>query len=303
MKDEREMNANDQIMQVDSPARNVTASSSNLGEILVAVGKISPADAERIMEMQRREGWRFGEAALRLGLIGEADLVQALHRQYGLPLLLPANGGISEDLVAAYQPYHQRTEELRALRTQLLIRWFRRPSAEQQVLAVVSPGSNEGRSYVAANLAVLFSQLGERTLLIDADMRNPRQHRLFNLPDRIGLSTILAGRAEPDAAVAIGGFHNLLVLPAGAPPPNPLELLSRPALPALLREYLADFDVIIVDTPPALRYSDAQTVSFRAGSAMVLARKDHTRLADTSHVVRDLGDSGTRVVGTVINAF
>lgn len=297
------MNANDKIMQLGGQARNAMTTSNSLGAILVTAGKISPSDADRVMELQQQEGWRFGEAALRLSLISERDLIHALHKQYDLPMLPPGHGSFSGELVTAFQPYHRRTEELRALRTQLLIRWYRRPTAEQQVLAVVSPGDGEGRSYVAANLAVLFSQLGERTLLIDADLRNPRQHRIFNVADRIGLSGVLAGRAEPDVAVAAPGFHNLKLLPAGAPPPNPLELLSRPVLPALLKEYLTDFDIILVDTPPALRYSDAQTVGFRAGSAIVLARKDHTRMADTSRVIRDLGDSGTRVVGTVINNF
>lgn len=278
-------------------------SPDSIGAILVAAGKLNPRDTERVMELQQREGWRFGEAALRLKLINERDLVAALNRQYDLPELLPDNDGASAELVTAYQQFHPRTEELRALRTQLLIHWFKRPNVSQHVLAVVSPGASEGRSYVAANLAVLFSQLGERTLLIDADLRNPRQHRIFNVPDRVGLAAVLAGRAGLDAAVAIPGFHNLMLLPAGAPPPNPLELLSRPALPTVFTSYLADFDVIIVDTAPALRYSDAQAVAFRAGSAIVLARKDQTRLADTHKVVRDLGNSGTRVVGTVINSY
>lgn len=276
----------------------------SIGAILVAAGKISARDTVRVMELQEREGWRFGEAALRLSLINERDLVHALNKQYDLPELLPDNEGASSELVTAYQQFHPRTEELRALRTQLLIRWFKRPGVSQHVLAIVSPGSGEGRSYVAANLAVLFSQLGERTLLIDADLRNPRQHRIFNVPDRIGLAAVLAGRAGREAAVAIPGFHhNLMLLPAGAPPPNPLELLSRPALPTVFTGYLADFDVIIVDTAPALQFSDAQAVSFRAGSAVVLARRNHTRLADTHQVVRDLGNSGTRVVGTVINTY
>ena len=297
------MNANDKILHLEGPGRGAVAHANNIGAILVTAGKISAADADRVMELQQREGWRFGEAARRLRLINERDLVEALHKQYGLPLRLPGHDSFSSELVAAYQPYHRRTEELRALRTQLLIRWFRRPDADQQTLAVVSPGAGEGRSYVAANLAMLFSQLGERTLLIDADLRNPRQNRIFNVADRIGLSTVLAGRAEPDAAVAMPGFHNLWLLPAGAPPPNPLELLSRPLLPALLKEYLGEFDIILIDTPPALYYSDAQTVSFRAGSALVLARMNHTRLADTNHVVRDLDNSGTCVVGTVLNNY
>lgn len=297
------MNTTDKILHLEGPVRNVAVHANNIGTLLVTAGKLSAADADRVMELQQREGWRFGEAARRLQLINEDDLIDALYRQYGLPLRMPGRDSFSHELVAAYQPYHRCTEELRALRTQLLIRWFGKPTIEQQVLAVVSPGSSEGRSYVAANLAILFSQLGERTLLIDADMRNPRQHRIFNVADRIGLSTVLAGRAAPADAVATPGFHNLWLLPAGAPPPNPLELLSRPVLPALLKEYLTEFDIILIDTPPALRYSDAQTVGFRAGSAVVLARKDYTRLDDTNHVIRDLGDCGARVVGTVFNSF
>lgn len=297
------MNLNESIRSIDNPKHSQTTNS--LGAILVAAGLLSPSDVVQVMELQRREGWRFGEAALRLKLITEQDLVRALHKQYDLPLFLVADKGqLSEELVAAHQPYHRRTEELRALRTQLLIRWFRRTARAQHILAVVSPGDDEGRSYVAANLAVLFSQLGERTLLIDADLRNPSQHRIFNLEDRIGLSSVLAGRTQQaNATMAIGGFQNLMVLPAGAVPPNPLELLSRPVLPALLNQYMNDFDVILIDTPPARRYSDAHTVGFNAGNAIVLTRKDSTRMADSSQVIRELGNGGTRVIGTVINAF
>ncbi len=291
------------VMHLARQGRSATANSNQIGAILVTAGKLTPADADRVMDLQDREGLRFGEAAMRLNLINEKDLAHALHKQYDMPLMLPGVGSFSSELVAAYKPNHRRTEEMRSLRTQLLIHWFKKPTVAQQMLAVVSPGSGEGRSYVVANLAVLFSQLGERTLVIDADMRNPRLHKIFNIADRVGLSSILAGRAGPDAAVPVRGFHNLRLLPAGAPPPNPLELLSRPVLPALLKEYRDDFDVIFVDTPPAQQYSDAQTVGFVTGNAIVIARKDHTRLADANGVIRSLGSSGTRVVGTVVNAF
>src|SRR4051812_1267645 len=92
------------------------------------------------------------------------------------PHLLPGNDGASPELVTARFPDHPRTEEIRALRTQLLMRWYA-PDAGRRVLAIASPGRNEGRSYVSANLAIVFSQIGIRTLLIDADLRNPRQHR------------------------------------------------------------------------------------------------------------------------------
>lgn len=303
MKANVNVSVSENVRHLDAAAHD--SPTNSLGAILVAAGRLGQADVQRVMELQRREGWRFGEAALRLNLISERDLVHALHKQYDLPLsLLADKKHFSDELVAAHQPYHRRTEELRALRTQLLIRWFRRAPADQHILAVVSPGDDEGRSYVAANLAVLFSQMGERTLLIDADLRNPSQHRIFNLADRVGLSSVLAGRThQSNAAMAIAGFQNLMVLPAGAVPPNPLELLSRPVLPALLTQCMNDFDVIIMDTPPALRYSDAHTVGFNAGNAMVLTRKDHTRVSESDQVIRELGNGGTRVIGTVINAF
>ena len=86
-------------------------------------------------------------------------------------------------------------------------------------------------------------------------------------------------------------------------PPNPQELLSRPALGAFLQEVWNEFDVILFDTPPAKFYADALNVAFRARSVMLLARKDHTRVADTTSVIRELGDTGVRIIGTVFNAF
>ncbi|HEX5392831.1 MAG TPA: chain length determinant protein tyrosine kinase EpsG [Rhodocyclaceae bacterium] len=272
----------------------------SIGAILVAQGRITRTDIDRIMELQREEGWRFGQAAVRLGLINEGDLERALNRQYDLPDLVNANSNASLELVTAYQPFHRRAEELRGLLTQLMIHWF---GTGRRVLTVVSPGAGEGRSYVAANLAVLFSQLGQRTLLVDADMRRPRQHRIFDVPDRIGLTTILAGRADTSAAVPVNGFSRLSLLPAGALPPNPLELLSRPVLGRLLKEFQGEYDVVLLDTPPARMYADAQSITFRAGSAMVVTRKNHTRVADSNRVIQELNDTGARVVGAVMNGF
>src|SRR5712692_10666447 len=172
----------------------------------------------------------------------------------GRVLALPGNERINSELVVANDPFHTRAEELWALRTQLLIRWSN-AEARHRLLAIVSPGSGEGRSYVAANLAVVFSQLGERTLVIDADLRAPRQHRIFNVPDRVGLSAVLSGRADASAVVPVPEFGTLWLLPAGGCPPNPQELLSREALAVFLRELRADFDVILFDTPPAKLYA------------------------------------------------
>jgi chain length determinant protein tyrosine kinase EpsG len=296
------MAAQENVLPIEGSGRVLSRRDNRIGGILAEEGKLGAKDIERVMELQQTNGLRFGEAALRLGLITAEDLRGAVAKQYDLPHLLPGNESISSELVVAYEPFHPRAEELRALRTQLLIRWSN-AGIGHRVLAVVSPGAGEGRSYVAANLAVVFSQLGERTLLIDADLRTPRQHRIFNVPDRIGLSAVLSGRADRGAVVPVSEFGSLSLLPAGARPPNPQELLSRSALAALLAELRTEFDVILFDTPPAKLYADAQSVAFRAGSVLVLARKDHTRLTDTTGVIRELSDTGARIVGTVFNSF
>ena len=296
------MNTNENVLPIEGSGRVVVHQDGRLGSILVENGKIDSRDIEPILEVQRVRGLRFGEAALSLRLITRDDLRGAVAKQYGLPYLAPGSENINSELVGAYEPFHPRAEEMRALRTQLLIRWSN-AKVRQRMLAVVSPGSGEGRSYVAANLAVAFSQLGERTLLIDADLRKPRQHRIFNVPDRIGLSAVLSGRGDRSAVVAVPHLGTLSLLTAGACPPNPQELLLRPALAALLGELRNEFDVILFDTPPASLYADAQSLAFRAGSAIVLARKDHTSIADTASTIRVLSDTGTRVVGTVFNAI
>jgi len=150
---------------------------------------------------------------------------------------------------------------------------------------------------------VVFSQLGLRTLLIDADFRAPRQQAIFNVSDRFGLSSALSGRADLSAAAPVTGLAGLALLPAGPLPPNPLELLSRASFAALLAKAQAEYDLILIDTPPVTEYSDAQSIVYRAGDALLLSRKDETRMQETERAVRDLADAGGRIVGTLMNAF
>lgn len=292
----------DNVLAMEGAARALAHEEHQLGRILVDNGKVNASDIERITELHLRSGIRFGEAARRLGLLSDEDLQAALNQQYDLPRVSAGGGGISTELVTAFLPHHPQAEEMRALRTQLLIRWYE-STTDRRMLAIVSPGNGDGRTYFAANLAVVFSQLGLRTLLIDADLRRPRQHAIFNVPDRIGLAAVLAERADSSAAIAVKGFPKLFLLPAGAPPPNPQELLSRPRMAGLMDELRSKFDIVLLDTSAAKRCADARSVAFRAGNAVVLARKHLTRVADTASVVRDLNDAGTRVVGTIINAF
>src|SRR5881394_2143835 len=274
----------------------------HIGAILMDEGKLTASDAEQVLKRQRELGWRFGEAAIELNLITDNDLRQALAKQYEFPYLVSGPEGVSKELIAAWDPFHPVVEELRTVRTQLLIRWYN-PGAGRRTLAIASPCAREGRSFVAANLAVSFSQLGQRTLLIDADFRAPRQQSIFNVPDRFGLSSALSGRADLSAAAPVTGLAGLSVLPAGPLPPNPLELLSRATFGALLAKAQSEYDIVLIDTPPATEYSDAQCVAYRAGDALLISRQDHTRVDDTERAVREISDASARVVGTLMNAY
>src|SRR6202008_2227279 len=276
----------DNVLSIDSAAR---PTGRHIGAILMDEGKLTPSDAEQVLKRQRELGWRFGEAAIELNLITDTDLREALAKQYEFPYLVAGPDGVSKELVAAWDPFHPVVEELRSVRTQLLIRWFN-PGGGPRTLAITSPGAREGRSFVAANLAVVFSQMGLRTLLVDADSRAPPQQAIFNVSDRFGLSSALSGRADLSAAAPVTGLAGLAVLPAGPLPPNPLELLSRRAFPALLAKAQAEYDIVLIATPPAADYADAQTIAYPTGDALLVSRQDHTRVADTERTVREISD-------------
>jgi receptor protein-tyrosine kinase len=274
----------------------------SIGAILIDAGRLNAEDAERIVRLQREKGLRFGDAAIELGLLVQADIEFALSRQFEYPYLLRGQSAISEDLVAAYTPFSPQVEALRAVRGQLVVRWFDGDPGHK-ALAIVSAGRREGRSFIAANLAVVFSQLGERTLLIDADLRNPRLHDLFALDNRTGLSAMLSGRGGPDAVQRVDALVDLSVLPAGTVPPNPAELLARPPFEELLQSLAARFDVIILDTPAAGESADAQCVAMRAGGALIVARKNETRIAQVQGVTENLVHAKATVVGVLLNEF
>lgn len=274
----------------------------SIGAILVDAGRLSVENTDRILRRQHEHGQRFGETAIGLGLLTKEDVELGLSHQFDFRYLVKGQSQVSQELIAAYDPFCTQVEALRALRSQLMLRWF--DSAEKNTaLAITSPERNEGRSFLAANLAVVFSQLGERTLLIDADMRNPRQHELFGLPNRSGLSAILSGRSNIDCIARIPSLVDLSVLPAGVIPPNPQELLARPMFQQLLHELARRYDVILIDTPAADASADAQSVAVRAGAALVIARKDVSHLRAMHNVVDAMKQAHVAVVGTVLNEF
>lgn len=274
-----------------------------MGELLVDLGKLRAVDIERVLEYQRDKGLYFGEAATALNLVDKEDVLQALSNQFGYTYNRDENT-LSRELVMAYTPFDSQAEEFRTIRGQLVNEWL---AADKKTLAVVSPQSGDGRSYVASNLALAFSQLGRSTLLIDANLRTPRLHQIFNFSGRVGLSMLLAGRVKieeldvlPDQ---VSGFQHLSVLGCGAVPPNPAELLGRGIFPLILRELRKYFDIIIIDTPPASYQADIISISSSADSALLVTRGGHTRLEDSKALIAMLAKADAKVVGAVLNQY
>jgi protein-tyrosine kinase len=200
----------------------------------------------------------------------------------------------------ASQPMSAEADQVRAIRSHLMLRWLDK-TRRQNVLCLVGSETGEGRSYLSANLAAAFAQAGERTLLIDANLRNPCQHLLFGVSRTVGLSSVLAGHHTGEAIVPVGGLLGLYLLTAGAVPPNPLELISRPSLGDVMRRASTNFDVVIVDTPSLAAGADAEFVATRAQSALIVARTGLTRVNALSATARGLSRPGLRMAGIVWN--
>lgn len=276
---------------------NKSSSDTSIGCLLQELGKLTQADAEKVLRLQKEEGMRFGDAAKRLGMITEADIRMVLARQFEYPYLIPGEGNFPSELVAAYQPFSEEVEILRAVRSQLMLRWF---ESGRKALAIVSVNPGDGASLLTANLAIVFSQLGEKTLLIDANLRNPRQHEIFNLKGRQGLSDILAERAGIETFSKVEPFSDLFVLPAGTRPPNPQELLNRPSFAALRASLATRFDVILFDVPPFSMGVDALAIAARVGGVLLVANKNITHMADINTISAQLGRADVEVVGSVL---
>jgi chain length determinant protein tyrosine kinase EpsG len=289
----------------DPAAPHPDGGERSIGEIISQANNLSPEQIEQVLAYQRDKGVRFGEAAIALGLASSDDVLWALAQQFHYPYSQDSTKGlVHSDLVVANRPFSDQAEAFRTMRSHLIMKMYSDPSQPRQALAVLSPDSGDGKSYFAANMAVAFSQLSGRTLLIDADMRNPRQQEIFGLQDKSsGLSSILSGRATSNVIHHIPQLPSLYVLPVGVVPPNPIELVERPAFGLLVRELMSKFDRVIVDTPAASLGADGAVIAAKCGAAVLLARRDHSSVTTMQNIVHTIGLANTRIVGSIMNEF
>ena len=206
------------------------------------------------------------------------------------------------ELVAQHLPKSQMSEAFRALRTALLLS---QPDHPPQVILVTSALPREGKTTAAANLAVTLAQLGDRTLLIDADLRKPGVGRLLNLTEGkyAGLSSYLAGVSSLDlVTVPHPAIPNLAAIPTGPLPPNPADLLSSHKLADALAELRTKFKFIVIDSPPIMAATDAVILSVQADGVLLVVRSGETPKEAFTRTRDLLISVKCRMLGVVLNA-
>jgi len=301
---------------------DVISLSITLRDALIAIGKLTPESAERIDDIMRTMGLGFGDAAIRLGLILPEEIEEAIRA--ARQLLPKTSDGIIEDalhrrsntrnlpvkyvrmvkpgpsLVLAHHPENTYSEQIRALRTELLL--LNGPSPSGILIAILSPCQGEGRTQLCAELAIAFSQLGRRTLLVDADLRRPRIHALFESINSPGLGQALASGGVPEL-LSVQDLPHLSVLIAGPSVPNPLELLTGGDFQGYLTDLRNQYSIIIIDTPPITQFADGLAIASFADQVVIVGRSGSTPHKNTKEMLRRMGGIQSRIVGAVINSF
>jgi protein-tyrosine kinase len=293
----------------------------HLTAALIAELGLSDVTVERIYEVMQSTGDSFVDAARRLAILrpeaielallkvtetsaSEEGLIETAVRRVAASRSLVLRQGErvnpSAKLILAHDPENPRSERLRALRTELLL--MHEKSRGAYMIAVVSPGSGEGRSQLCGELAISFAQLGRRTLLVDADMRKPHQHLLFGSSNQYGLSHAITTRDAPYFN-PVSGLAYMHLLTAGPVPPNPLELLSDGRFSNLLQNWRNSYEFIVFDTPPVSQCADGLAVATVAAHSLVLSRAQHTTYKNTRALMRRLTTTQSRILGAVINHY
>jgi len=208
-------------------------------------------------------------------------------------------GRREKELIVADDSRSPIAEAYRALRTNIRMSSLDDPLV---TLLVTSPGTTEGKSVTVANLAVAMSQTGIRVAVVDADLRRPRQHRIFSLKQDQGLTeSLLAGRIDGNLRLPEGA-HGLRVLSSGELPPNPAELLGSRRMEDLLSELAGRVDLVIIDSPPLLPVTDAAVLAQRVDGVLLVLQAGRTRRIEAQHAVERLRQVNANVLGAVLNA-
>ena len=203
------------------------------------------------------------------------------------------------ELVPTSNPRLGVSEAYRSLRTALLLS----TAGGIKVITITSAQAGEGKTVTSANLAVVMAQLGRKTLIIDADLRKARLHRILGVSNRIGLVNALAEGRELDSVLQSTQIDNLTVMPSGPHPPNPSELLASEAMADLIQHAKAVFDIVIIDSPPVLAVTDAILVGRLSDGVLLCFRAGKVQREDARACRDRLEQAGVRILGGLLNCY
>lgn len=207
---------------------------------------------------------------------------------------------IAGKLFVRDEPSSSEAEAFRAVRTNIS---FANVDHRPQTMLVTSAVPLEGKSVVSANLALAFAQAGTPTILVDADLRRPSQHKLFNISSNVGLTSLLAGTLPLAALQQFRVSPQLVVIPSGPLPPNPAELLSSNKMGALLKQLaqVAEGTVVIVDTSPILAVTDAAALAPKVDGCLLVVDSERTQARVGRRAVEALQRVNAVILGAVLN--
>jgi capsular exopolysaccharide synthesis family protein len=203
-------------------------------------------------------------------------------------------------VVTVTEPRSAPSEAYRTLRTSLL---FAASQRDAKTILITSPHAGEGKTATSANLAVVLAQARKRVLLISADLRKPRLHRFFRVPNDVGLTSVLIGDAKPWEAVVDVGFESLKLVPSGPVPGNPAELLGSDAMGTLLAQFREVADFVLLDSAPALVVADSLTLAPFVDAALFVADAENTNRGAVMHARNQLEQVNVAVIGAALNNF
>ena len=285
---------------------------------------LSSEGLHAVHDLMQERNLSFPEAAVRLGFATQGDIIEALAdaapekptsgesaglienaiRKIAMNRQVIVRQGdtvkIGPPLLHALDADNPRSEKIRVLRTELLL--LSTASSDANIIALLSASASEGRSQLAAELAISFSQLGRRTLLVDADLRKPAQHVLFGASNLTGLADAISRNQKP-LFHPVEALPHLSLLTSGVVASNPLELLSDGRFQKTVQDWRRSFDFVVLDTPPVHSYADGLAIATLAGRVLLVSRGQHTTFKSTSEMLRRLATTQSQILGGVINHF
>jgi capsular exopolysaccharide synthesis family protein len=257
-----------------------------LGAALACIAEAMDQNFHTLDEIRERLG---------LAVVGHIPVVTP-----PAPVPGTAAGPLEPILCTYYQPKSVQAESFRGIRTAL---YFSLRSGDYKVIQITSPEARDGKTTLAANLAVSIAQSGKKVVVLDADFRKPRMHEIFGISADAGLASVIAGTTPLKDAVKATTVEGLSVLPCGPRPANPAELLTSPAFEQLLADLRAEYDFVLIDTPPLLAVSDPSAVAARVDGVLLVVRFSKNARPTARRAKEVLESMRADVVGVVVNGY